>query len=88
MKIDDLEAIPVPGKPDIPAFVRRALGLRFEMRYDWEAEWWPIGAHDVAETLAGYYESLHSCLEQMREGKELPSGLAYFRARVASGALA
>ena len=64
---------------EVASFVRRALGLRFEMRFEGETEWWPIDAQDVAETLAGYYYNygMHSCLEQMREGKELPSGLAF-----------
>ena len=66
---------------EVTAFVRRSLGLQFEMRFDWETEWWPVGAQEVGETLSGYYDSMYSCLEQMREGKELPSGLAYFRVR-------
>jgi phage/plasmid-associated DNA primase len=68
---------------EVASFVRRALGLRFEMRFEGETEWWPIDAQDVAETLAGYYYNygMHSCLEQMREGKELPSGLAFYRVR-------
>ena len=75
------EAAPTTG--EVATFVRRALGLRFEMRFDGETEWWPIDARDVAETLAGYYYNygMHSCLEQMREGKELPSGLAFYRVR-------
>lgn len=70
-----------PASAEVASFVRRAIGLRFEMRFDWEAEWWPIDAREVAETLAGYYYNygMHSCLEQMREGKELPSGLAFYR---------
>jgi hypothetical protein len=53
------------------------------MRFDGETEWWPIDARDVAETLAGYYQNygMHSCLEQLREGKVLPSGLAFYRVR-------
>lgn len=70
-----------PGADEVAAFVRRALGLRFEMRFEWETQWWPVGAQEVAETLFGYYDSMHSCLEQLREGKELPSGLGYFRVR-------
>ena len=72
-----------PTTTEVASFVRRAFGLRFEMRFEWETEWWPIDARDVAETLAGYYVNygMHSCLEQMREGKELPSGLAYYRVR-------
>lgn len=66
---------------EVASFVRRALGLRFEMRFEGETEWWPVDAQDVAETLAGYYYNygMHSCLEQMREGKELPTGLAFYR---------
>jgi hypothetical protein len=70
---------PATHVPDVAAFARRALGMRFEMRFQWETEWWPVDAQDVGLTLSGYYDSMHSCLEQMREGKELPSGLAYFR---------
>ena len=72
-----------PTTSEVVSFVRRALGLRFEMRFDGETEWWPIDAQDVAETLAGYYYNygMHSCLEQLREGKELPSGLAFYRVR-------
>jgi hypothetical protein len=72
---------PVAHAPEVASFVRRALGLRFEMRFEGEAAWWPVDAHEVGETLRGYYDSMHSALEQMREGKELPSGLAYFRVR-------
>jgi hypothetical protein len=72
---------PAPAAAEVAAFVRRALGLQFEMRFEWEAQWWPVGAQEVAETLLGYYDSMHSCLEQMREGKELPPGLSYFRVR-------
>jgi hypothetical protein len=75
------EAKNLPLRADVAAFARRSLGLRFEMRFCWETEWWPVYAEEVAKTLAGYYESLHSCLERMREGKELPSGLAYYRMR-------
>ena len=68
---------------EVASFVHRAIGLRFEMRFKWEARWWPIDAREVAETLAGYYYDygMHSCLEQMREGKELTSGLAVYRVR-------
>jgi hypothetical protein len=68
---------------EVASFVRRAIGLRFEMRFKWESRWWPIDAREVAETLAGYYYDygMHSCLEQMREGKELASGLALYRVR-------
>jgi hypothetical protein len=53
------------------------------MRFRWETRWWPIDAREVAETLAGYYPDygMHSCLEQMREGKELASALALYRVR-------
>jgi hypothetical protein len=86
MQIEDSIEISPPtqnASDEVMSFVRRALGLRFEMRFDWEVDWWPIDAQEVAETLAGYYQNfgLHSCLEQMREGEELPSGLAYFRVR-------
>jgi hypothetical protein len=67
--------------PDVTAFVRRALGLTFEMRFHWEAKWWPVDAQEVGQTLAGYYRNMHICLEQMREGKEFSSGLAFFRVR-------
>lgn len=67
--------------PEVAGFVRRAFGLRFEMRFRWEAKWWPVDAQEVGATLAGYYESMQNCLEQIREGKELASGLAYFRVR-------
>ena len=72
-----------PATAEVVSFVRRAIGLRFEMRFDWETEWWPIDAREVAETLAGYYYNygMHSCLEQLREGKELPTGLAFYRVR-------
>jgi hypothetical protein len=66
---------------EVASFVRRAFGLRFEMRFAWETEWWPIDAQEVGDTLAGYYRSTQSCLELMCEGGELPSGLAYFRVR-------
>jgi len=83
MQAEETVIVSEPGSDtaQVAAFVRRALGLRFEMRFDWETEWWPVGAQEVGETLFGYYDSMHSCLEQMREGKELPSGLAYFRVR-------
>jgi hypothetical protein len=73
-------AHPAPAT-EVARFVRGAFGLRFEMRFRWETKWWPIDAQQVGETLAGYYRSTQSCLEQMREGGELPSGLAYFRMR-------
>jgi hypothetical protein len=66
---------------EVAAFVRRALGVAFEMRFHWETKWWRVDAQEVGQTLAGYYRDMHSCLEQMREGKELPSGLAYYRVR-------
>ena len=66
---------------EVARFVHRAFGLRFEMRFRWETKWWPIDAQQVGETLAGYYRSTQSCLEQMSDGKELASGLAYFRVR-------
>lgn len=71
----------VPSTPEVGWFVRRSIGLRFEMRFKEESQWWPVDAWDVAETLAGYYYDygLHSCLEMMREGKELPTALAIFR---------
>jgi hypothetical protein len=72
---------PEPAAAAAAAFARRALGLQFEMRFEWETQWWPVDAREVAETLLGYYDSMHSCLEQMREGKEIPSGLGYFRVR-------
>jgi hypothetical protein len=69
--------------PEVESFVRRAFGLRFEMRFRWETGWWPIDARDVAESLASYYHDygMHSCLEQMREGRELASALALYRVR-------
>ena len=72
---------PMPRRSEEITFVRRAFGTRFEMRFDWETQWWPIDAQDVADTLAGYHDNLQRCLEQMCEGKELPSGLAYYRVR-------
>ena len=71
----------MPSASEVVPFVRRAFGIRFEMRFEWEADWWPIDSQEVAETLAGYYYSLQGCLEQMREGQELRSRLAYFRVR-------
>ncbi len=67
--------------PEVASFVHHALGLRFEMRFKWETRWWPIDAREVAESLAAYYShyGMHSCLEQMREGKELASVLALYR---------
>ena len=72
---------------EIDSFVRRAIGLRFEMRFKDEARWWPINAWEVGETLLGYYYDygMHSCLEMMREGKELPTALAVFRIRAQIG---
>jgi hypothetical protein len=69
--------------PEVESFVRRAIGLRFEMRFKDEVKWWPTDAQEVAETLAGYYYDygMHCCLEMMREGKELPTALAVFRMR-------
>lgn len=85
MQIDArLNRSPQPSAtPEVASFVRRALGLRFEMRFRWETRWWPIDAREVAETVAGYYPDygMHSCLEQMREGKELASALALYRVR-------
>lgn len=67
--------------PEIESFVRRAIGIRFQMRFKDERQWWPVSAWDVAETLAGYYYDygMYCCLEMMREGKELPTALAVFR---------
>jgi hypothetical protein len=72
-----------PSTPEVDSFVRRSIGIRFEMRFNDEREWWPINAWEVAETLAGYYYDygMHSCLEMLREGKELPTALAIFRMR-------
>ena len=70
---------PMFSSAEVSAFIRRAFGIRFEMRYHWEAQWWPVDAQDVGETLASYYDNLHSCLEQLREGRELRSDLASFR---------
>lgn len=83
MQIEDAIEIrdPAADAHEVAAFVRRALGLQFEMRFEWETKWWPVDAQDVCETLFGYHDSMYCCLEQMREGKELPSGLAYFRVR-------
>jgi hypothetical protein len=73
----------VPSTPEVGSFVRRSIGVRFEMRFKEERQWWTVDAWDVAETLAGYYYDygLHSCLEMMREGQELPTALAVFRVR-------
>jgi hypothetical protein len=71
----------LPGAPDVIAFVRRATALRFEMRFEWETKWWPIHVQEVAKTLSGYYESMRDCLDQLRDGQELRSGLAYYRVR-------
>jgi hypothetical protein len=72
-----------PISPEVQSFVRRAIDVRFEMRFKDEVQWWPTNAFEVAETLAGYYYDygMHSCLEMMREGKELPTALAFFRIR-------
>ncbi|HSD43140.1 MAG TPA: hypothetical protein VLD36_14890 [Burkholderiales bacterium] len=72
---------PRPIASEIISFVRRTLGIRFEMRFEWEAHWWPVDAQEVAETLSGYYDSTERCFERLREGQELRSGLAYFRVR-------
>jgi hypothetical protein len=66
---------------EVTAFVRRAFGVRFEMRFEWETQWWLVDAREVGNTLAGYHNNLQGCLDQMREGQELRSGLAYFRVR-------
>lgn len=66
---------------EVTAFVRRALGIRFEMRFEWETQWWLVDAQEVGKTLASYHNDLQKCLEQMREGRELRSGLAHFRVR-------
>ena len=83
MQVD--EAVDVVDRmavaPDVAAFMRRALGLAFEMRFHWETRWWPVDAQEVGQTLCGYHRNMHSCLEQMREGMELSSGLAFFRVR-------
>jgi hypothetical protein len=70
------------NSPEVESFVRRAIEVRFENREKDEINWWPVDAPDVAQTLAGYYYDygMHSCLEMMREGKELPTALAIFRA--------
>ena len=71
------------SSPEVESFVRRAIDVRFEMRFTDESKWWPANAREVAETLIGYYYDygMHSCLEMMREGKELPTALAIFRIR-------
>ena len=71
------------NSPEVESFVRRAIDVRFEMRFKDESQWWAVDARDVAETLAGYYYDygMHSCLEMMREGEELPTALAFFRIR-------
>jgi hypothetical protein len=51
------------------------------MRFEWETQWWRVDAQEVGQTLAGYHTNLQGCLEQMREGQELRSGLAHFRVR-------
>jgi hypothetical protein len=71
----------MPGAPDVIAFVRRAIALAFEMRFEWETKGWPVHVQEVAETLSGYYDSMRDCLEQLREGQALRSGLAYYRVR-------
>jgi hypothetical protein len=75
------ESRSAPNESAVFTFVGRALGLRFEMRFEWESDWWPIDAQEVAETLSGYHDSLQRCLEELREGEELASGLAYYRVR-------
>jgi hypothetical protein len=66
---------------EVTSFVDSALGVRFEMRFEWETRWWLVDAHEVAKTLVGNYNDLQNCLEQMCEGQELRSGLAHFRVR-------
>jgi hypothetical protein len=68
-----------PNTPEIMSFVRGVFGVRFEMRFEWEADWWPTDAQEVAETLPGYYNNLLHSLEKLRGGDELRSGLAYLR---------
>ena len=70
-----------PSGSEVTAFVRRAFGIRFEMRFEWETQWWRVDAQEVGKTLAGYRNNLQGCLEQLLEGQELKSGLAYFRVR-------
>lgn len=72
---------PMPTASRVIKFARAALGLRFEMRFAWEADWWPIDVQEVADTLAGYHDNLPGCLADLRDGKEVASGLAYFRVR-------
>jgi hypothetical protein len=70
-----------PSGSEVTAFVRRAFGIRFQMRYEWETQWWRVDVQEVGQTLAGYHDSLQGCLAQLLEGQELRSGLAYFRVR-------
>jgi hypothetical protein len=49
------------------------------MRFEWETRWWRVDAKEVGESLAGYYDNLQRCLDQLREGRELKTGLAHFR---------
>ena len=70
-----------PSGSEVTAFARCAFGIRFEMRFEWETQWWLVDAQEVGKTLAGYHNDLQGCLEQMREGQEMRSGLAYFRVR-------
>ena len=72
-----------PSPPEVDSFVRQALGFRFEMRFKDENRWWPVNVWEVGEALATYYYDygMHSCLERMREGEELPTVLAVFRIR-------
>jgi hypothetical protein len=66
---------------EVTAFVRCAFGIRFEMRFEWETRWWLVDAQEVGRALGGYHTNLQSCLEEMRGGRELRSGLAHFRVR-------
>jgi len=70
-----------PSGSEVTDFVRRAFGIRFEMRFEWETRWWLVDAQEVGKTLAAYHNNLQGCLERMREGKELSSDLAYYRVR-------
>ena len=79
--VRQVRARQTPSGSEVTAFVRRAFGIRFEMRFEWETQWWRVDAQEVGQTLAGYHTNLQGCLEQMREGQELRSGLAYFRVR-------
>jgi hypothetical protein len=46
------------SSPEAASFVRRAIGMRFEMRFKQERQRWPVSAWDVAETLAGLWHAL------------------------------